>query len=203
MKGFIAFVFAAAASAAHANLLVNGSFENTANFTPDGNNTMSLAAGSTAMIGWTTSVNEIAWIKDPNPFNLTASEGIFSLDLMGYHDFQPTGMISQSFGTVIGSTYTVSFDIGRGTHLVVSAGGTTVNRFNGNSTTEPFWNTETFTFVASTNTATLTVQGGANTNPQYAGVDNLIVDGDAVPEPATVAIIAAGLAAIAKRRKSR
>ncbi len=203
MKGLTAFVFAVAATGAHANLLVNGSFENTANFTPDGNNTMSLGAGSTAMTGWTTSANELAWIKDPNPFNLTASDGVFSLDLMGYHDFLPTAMISQSFGTVIGSTYTVSFDIGRGTHLVVAAGGTTVNRFNGNSTTQPFWNTETFTFVASTNVSTLTVQGGANTNPQYAGVDNLIVDGDAVPEPATLAIVVAGIAGICRRRKSR
>ena len=201
MKSAFALIFFGVAAISQANLLVNGDFELPTGFVPDGNNTHSLAPGSNVLTGWTISTQEIAIIRDPNPFGITASSGIFSLDLMGYHDFQPTGTISQSFGTVIGETYTISFDIGRNTQLVASAGGVEVTRTNTNSTSQPFWNTESFSFVATSNLATLSIRGGAGTAPQYAGVDNIIVDGQPVPEPATIAI--AGLVALAAARKKR
>ena len=76
--------FAFAASVAHANLIVNGSFEN-GSFVPNGQNTMSLPVGSTNMTGWTVFNDTVAWISDPNPFaGIHASNGIRSLDLADY-----------------------------------------------------------------------------------------------------------------------
>lgn len=66
--------------AAHANLLVNGSFEDGA-FVSDGNQTMSLAPGSTVITGWTVITDTTAWINVGNPFGLTASDGSRFLDL--------------------------------------------------------------------------------------------------------------------------
>src|SRR5436305_13818021 len=64
-----------------ANLLINGSYENTGGtFVGDGNNTMSLPPGSGAIPGWTTFSNSVAWIGPTNPFGVVASNGSFSLD---------------------------------------------------------------------------------------------------------------------------
>ena len=70
----------AAGSAAHANLLVNGSFEQGA-FVNQGNQTMSLAPGSTVITGWTVVTDATAWINAGNPFGLAASDGSRFLDL--------------------------------------------------------------------------------------------------------------------------
>ena len=54
------------ASAADANLLVNGSFED-GNFVNPGSATMSLPIGSTAITGWSTVGDTLAWIGTGNP----------------------------------------------------------------------------------------------------------------------------------------
>ena len=50
------------AGAAHANLLVNGSFEDGV-FVNQGNQTMSLAPGSSVISGWTVLTDATAWIN--------------------------------------------------------------------------------------------------------------------------------------------
>ena len=66
------------ATAAHADLLTNGSFEDVTNFVNQGNDTDLLALGSTAMPGWTVVGSEaLAWIGPTNPFGLTAAVVIF------------------------------------------------------------------------------------------------------------------------------
>ena len=52
----------------HANLLTNGSFENTNNtFVGDANKTDEPLSGSAAIPGWTTSNAQLAWIENGNP----------------------------------------------------------------------------------------------------------------------------------------
>jgi hypothetical protein len=76
------------ANAAQANLITNGSFEDTTNFVPNhpADDTMSLTVGSIAMTGWTVVNSGLAWIGPGNPFGLSASDGTYFLDLTDYTD---------------------------------------------------------------------------------------------------------------------
>src|SRR4051812_40571144 len=69
-------------------------------------NTFNIPAGSTTITGWTVSVGNIDWLGAPVPgCGWQASNGNNSLDLVG------TGGIQQTFDTVPGTTYQVSFDM--------------------------------------------------------------------------------------------
>jgi hypothetical protein len=187
---------------ANASLIVNGSFED-GTFTPDGNNTMALNPGSTNITGWTTSVQELAWIQDPNPFpNISASDGIRSLDLMGYHDSQPTGTISQTFATNIGWTYKVTCDVGFVSQIIVSDG-TNSALFDESSNVTPGWVNHSWSFVAGANSTTLSFSGGPGTAGNYAGLDNVDVSVEsAVPEPTSFLALSCGAIALIRRRRT-
>ena len=209
------------ASAAHANLLVNGSFEDGV-FVNQGNQTMSLAPGSSVIAGWTVLTDATAWINAGNPFGLAASDGSRFLDLTNYSAGAPFAGLSQTFATTAGATYTLSFDLGgsnawgRPDALIASAAGTSTTFTTGPaSTTTPNndWYHESMTFTATGATTTLTLQGSAGGN--YIGLDNVVVDllsapgptpdpVPAIPEPSTWALMLAGLAAIggASRRRA-
>src|SRR5947209_12925175 len=103
-----------AAGAAHANLLVNGGFENGA-FVNEGNDTMSPGPGSTVITGWTVVTDTTAWIGPTNPFGLSANEGSFFLDLTNYQPGAPFAGVSQAIATTPGATYSLSFDLGSST----------------------------------------------------------------------------------------
>ena len=103
----------------YANLLTDGSFENTTNFSNTGNDTMILQPGnSTAMPGWTvvgTEDAELAWIGPANPYGipLMASDGSYFLDLTGYNNGAPYQRgVKQTIATTAGATYQLSFDQG-------------------------------------------------------------------------------------------
>lgn len=82
----------------------NGSFE--AGTNPNSN----LTAGSTAIMGWVVLPNNIDWIQAVGgPASPTASDGRLFLDLNGC--CSGTGGIQQTFDTIAGSTYTVTFDL--------------------------------------------------------------------------------------------
>jgi len=66
---------------------------------------MVLPAGSTAITGWVVLPSNIDWINYAG--NIVASNGTWFLDLNGTQ----TGGIQQTFDTVVGKTYTVSFDL--------------------------------------------------------------------------------------------
>ena len=114
--GMAIVIAALAAFSAHANLLTNGSFENTNNtFVGDANSVDLLNSGSTAIPGWTTTNGvPTAWIKNGNPYNIPAEDGQFFLDLTGYTDFGTYGGVTQSFATVSGTNYTATFFLGYG-----------------------------------------------------------------------------------------
>jgi hypothetical protein len=201
---FLAFSILGALSAlGSANLLQNGSFED-GSFSPNGDNTMSLYTGATDMTGWTVTGDSLAWIADPNPFgDLTASDGSKSLDLTDYPIGGPYGGVEQTFATTANSVYTVSFKLGTNplyspySEIMASADATTVI-FGANAVTSQYWYTCSFQFVADDSSATLSLIGTNGT--YYVGLDEVSVT-EAVPEPASLAVLGLGLAAIKRRRR--
>lgn len=199
------------ASAAHANLLTNGSFE-AGGFVNQGSDTMSLPAGSTVITGWTVITDTTAWIGPTNPFGLTASDGSFFLDLSNYQAGAPFAGVMQTIATTPGSTYALTFDLGGSTFwgrpdsLTASAAGTSATFTTPSTGTNNDWYHETLLFVATAASTTVQLQGLAGFN--YIGLDNVSVDfvsAAPVPEPGTWALTIAGLVPLlvaARRRRS-
>lgn len=200
------------ATSPQANLLTNGSFELGA-FVNQGNDTMSLAPGSTVITGWTVVTDTTAWIGAANPFGLSASDGSFFLDLTNYQAGAPFAGMSQTIATIPGATYSLSFDLGSSTvwgrpdSITASAAGTvqtfTAPTTGGNND----WQSVLMQFVASSATTTVLLQGASGFN--YIGLDNVgveFVSGPGprpIPEPTTLALLGLGLASLAvvRRRK--
>src|SRR5690349_7006660 len=109
------FTFGDGLATPQTNLLVNGSFEIGFPALPNhpGDNTESLAVGSTEITGWTVINGEIAWINTVpvNAFGLAPTDGSKLLDLTGYHDSVPYGGVSQTVATIQGLDYTPSIDV--------------------------------------------------------------------------------------------
>ncbi len=200
------------ATSPQANLLTNGSFESGA-FVNQGNDTMSLAAGSTVITGWTVVTDTTAWIGATNPFGLSASNGSFFLDLTNYQAGPPFAGMSQTIATIPGATYSLSFDLGSSTFwgrpdsITASASGTlqtfTSPATGGNND----WQSVLMQFVATSTTTTVLLQGASGIN--YIGLDNVdveFVSGPGpipIPEPTTLTLLGLGLSslAVARRRK--
>jgi hypothetical protein len=195
-----------AATAADANLLTNGSFE-LGSFVDQGKDTMSLNPGSTTITAWTVVTDTTAWIGPKNPFNLTASDGQFFLDLTNYQLGAPFAGVTQTVATTPGATYALSFDLGgsniwgRPDGLTASAAGTSMTFTTPTTGTANDWYHETLKFVATGSSTAITLQGASGFN--YIGLDNASVDlvsMPTVPEPGTWAMMAAGLALLAGAR---
>jgi Protein of unknown function (DUF642)/PEP-CTERM motif len=209
---FVAIGSLLVATAAQANLLTNGSFES-GSFVNQGNDTMSLPAGSTTMTGWKVVTDTTAWIGPTNPFGLTAHDGSFFLDLTNYQFGAPFAGVSQSIATQAGAKYRLSFDLGSSTFwgrpdaLTASAAGTSATFQSPAKGGNNDWQHLTLDFVANGTTTTITLQGAAGFN--YIGLDNVSVDlasGPPVPEPETLALMLAGfgvLAAVMRRRSAQ
>jgi choice-of-anchor C domain-containing protein len=135
------------------------------------------------------------------------SHGNYSLDLSGSED----GTISQTFDTVLGQKYTVSFDIAGNTdgpldalkYLQVGLSQSPIYAFDttGKSHTNMGWTTKSFVFQAAGTSSTLFFQG-LQESPYGIALDNVSVT--AVPEPETFAMLLAGLGvmgAMLRRRR--
>ena len=173
----LACVIAGAGSAQAANLFVNPSFELGA-FVPNGDNTMVLSPGSTAITGWTARNSDVAWISVPNPFGLVPADGSMFLDLTGYPgDF---GGISQDVSTIPDGVYRLTFSQGSGqsgdSSLRVIAsdvqGTVQSSDFTDPGLSPPRWISHSLLFIARENTTTITF-GHYFGSGNYTGLDNV------------------------------
>jgi choice-of-anchor C domain-containing protein len=144
------------ASGVHANLIANGSFETGPTLPAHGS--MLLAAGETDLTSWTIGgvnmeyANDAVWVP---------ADGTRSLALSG----TGTGILSQSFATVPGTLYTVTFSLSGEAHTppeiktvrIAAAGQQQDFAFNSSATWEwdMHWETKTWSFTANASTTTL------------------------------------------------
>jgi hypothetical protein len=201
---------------AAAATFTNGSFEAG---TPVGNygdvsSQRLLSGDNTTLSGWTVTGaagNDIAWIGAGNPYNLTGSEGNNFLDLTGWQSGGVAGKgVAQTFDTVNGQQYSVSFALGNSTNynygassaLTVTAGNLSQTVFSLTNDSTNSWDRFALNFVAQGSSTTLSFTGLQAT--YYIGLDNVSVT--AVPEPETYAMLLMGLGvigAIARRCKAQ
>jgi hypothetical protein len=191
-------------AAAHAIPVSNFSFEG-GGFVDDGNGTMVLPVGSTAITGWTVTGDQLAWITNPNPWGLAAQEGNRFLDLTAYPSGAPFGGVTQTLATAAGQSYVVNYFLGSYTSrwggppvsIEFSAGGTTTTCTVSTTSTQSTWTLCSATFTASSTSTALTFRGTAGY--QYIGLDNVTVE--AIPEPALTLLLGSSIVALAIRHR--
>jgi choice-of-anchor C domain-containing protein len=215
VQRFYALLFAVAlVGAAHGAPFQNGSFENGS--VPNTCNVYNLPVGDTTITGWTVNQGNIDW-EGPPPCGWTASNGNNSIDLLG-SGFS-IGGIEQTFDTIPGQTYQVSFDLA-GNYggpptvkpLTVTVAGVTQSYTfdtTGKSGGNMGWTTKTFTFVANSSSSTLSFvcNVGFVTNAG-AAIDNVRVDpavASGIPLDwaqwvAALLVLIAGVAILHRRR---
>jgi len=160
-----------------------------------------LAAGNGSITGWTIGGHSVDYIGS----YWQASNGERSIDLSG----GAAGSLAQSFDTLIGQTYTVTFDMagnpdnGSLKSMTVSAAADSANySFDSTVTSKPNmgWSTKSFQFTANSTTSTLMF--ASNENSAYGtALDNVSVQ--AVPEPATMAALGLGALGVLRRRNRK
>jgi choice-of-anchor C domain-containing protein len=162
----------------------------------------------TGIPGWSVTAGSIDIIGPPG---WTASEGSRSIDLDGLS----AATLAQTFDTILGSTYQVSFDLAANFYtgqtiksLMVNAPGfsqTYTFDSTGRTALNMGWRTESFQFVAAGTSSTLSFASLDIASSAFGpALDNVRVNGaagSAVPEPSTWLIAAMGLSGIIMRRR--
>jgi len=176
-------------AAAHAAVIVNGSFETG----QSPGSFVTLNAGSTAIDGWTVVGGPIDYIGN----YWQHAQGDRSIDLSATN----AGGIAQTFATDIGMTYVVSFWLAGNpagapdvkTLLVDVGGDATSFSFDktGQSLSDMGWQEQHYSFTATGAQTTLRFLSGDATAYGPA-LDNVSIA--AVPEPASWALMIGGLA---------
>lgn len=194
-------VYAAAIAAcgiAQATPFQNGSFE-AASISPGGYAT--LGAGNTSITGWTVSAGSVDYIGS----YWTAAQGSRSIDLAG----ASLGTISQTFDTVAGIIYDVTFAMAanpdsavRPRTLTVAAGDESAS-FNfttaGTSLANMGWLDYMFQFTADGATTTLSFTSLNQACCWGPALDNVRV---AMPEPASVLLVGLSLLGLGLSRRN-
>ncbi|HSX15504.1 MAG TPA: choice-of-anchor C family protein [Candidatus Saccharimonadales bacterium] len=159
--------------------IMNGSFEMNV---VSGNFATITAPDSVSIPGWTVTAGSVDQIHD----YWNSSEGSQDLDMSGL----APGTISQTFSTVTGHAYTVTFDMAGNPDgapvvktLAVDTGGLpTAYTFDttGHSRADMGWAHETYNFTATGSNTTLTFTSAGPNNTFYgAALDNVAISLDA------------------------
>jgi len=190
------------ACSAQANLIVNGSFEDST-LNPGGSWSV-LGGGDTSIEGWVTMGGGVDYFGTI----ITASDGIHSIDI---NNLNAHGGIAQTFATTVGWVYTVEFDMSAN-----MAGGPTpkIMRVNaagdfadfefdyvaaGATPQDPAWERMSWTFTATSSSTNLWFEG-ISTGVYGAALDNVVVTGVA-PSPGSLGVFATlGLLGARRRR---
>lgn len=164
----------------------------------------------TKISDWTVSQDRpLIWIDNAYPGPLKTPSGDRFLDLTFFTFIASQySTISQSLNTTAGQAYTLTFDLGASNLfgglpvIAMSTAGVTVDFA---ATVAPTsvneWTSFSYSFIAPAATTTLSFTGIQGSD--YIGLDNISVT--AVPEPGSIALLFAGLAAVgsvvARKRK--
>ena len=165
-----------------------------------------MAAGSTAITGWTVGGDSVDYIGT----YWNAQSGSRSVDLSG----NAPGSIFQTFDTVLGQTYQVTFFLGANGDgpppsktVGVSATGNATGNYSVGSTPFPpnvtIWSPFSYAFTATGSSTTLTFTS-TGTTAYGAALDNVNVT--AVPEPAAWTLMILGFGAmggVIRRRRQQ
>jgi choice-of-anchor C domain-containing protein len=154
----------------------NGSFE-TGTYVDGGSGFEQLNTGDTSITGWTVDAGSVDWIRTYWP----AQDGSMSIDMSG----ADAGTISQTLATTIGNTYTVSFFLSGNpagpptvkTLDVSATGGATASYtydVTGNDLTNMNWTPETYTFLATSASTTLSFVS-TTAGPTGPAIDNVVI----------------------------
>lgn len=202
---------AAHGASAATNILINGSFEDVGDAAYQSWGGYTFGPDFAYLPGWTIDFGNVDITTNLSGWS-PAADGNNSLDINGW----VAGQISQSFNTVVGQTYTVSFAYSRNAAGApdpatadVSAGGQVIHVTSPNDPSlfgtvgSMLWQTGSFTFVG-TGYDTLVL---TSTVPGNGGVyfDDFVVSGPAVPEPTTWTLMILGFGgagALLRRRRA-
>jgi hypothetical protein len=184
-----------AAGAAHANLLVNGGFEQPTVQSPWEH------VGGSDLTGWQIS-DPLAPIVVFTPTYYPVTEGAQGAQIEIANE-----SISQTFATIPGLGYLLTFDYSaysdlNKAFLAVSVGPATVTYQNTESQlVPPSWMHEVLPFVANASSTTLIFSNAGAQGWSFPQLDNVTVV--AVPEPEIYALMVAGIGLLATSARRR
>jgi hypothetical protein len=205
-----------------ANSITNGSFESPV--VPVGGFD-NFASGSTGITGWTVvgaagGVSIVSGSFSQSGISFPAEDGAQWLDLTGDGTNSNEG-VQQTFATISGTQYTVSFWVGNvnnpggifGTTSTVdvllggASGTTLLVATNANTTTgTQTWDEFSTTFTATGSTSTLDFINGDPSSDNSNGLDNISVNATGqtspVPEPGTLSLLSIGIVGLLLGRKA-
>jgi hypothetical protein len=199
---------------AHANLIINGSFESPtvaaggASLYSGG---QSFNTGSTGITGWTVTgpSNGDVYIF-PNTMlislpsaTMNVQNGNQALDLTGDATGGVAMGVQQLFSTTPGQAYTLSFYVGefvnQGASVQVYLNGSLFQTATNNSPTigtTTLWEQFVYNFTATSSSTSLQFVNNSAANVSVNGLDNVDVEA-ATPEPASILTLTSGFALLA------